>query len=163
MCMSETSPFHYIATYSWPTAECVQTTNSSHHNSLPWSLVSVPRGCAKVPSSLWTNSRTPTGLAKEHTIINAVPLSQHFFGSCQMGIMEQQGNTTPSKWYSKLPVTGTKGIKIQKFINKNFKMIFVNVFKKLQNNTQVLKPSVLKTTSGTLFFLYIHTYVKGYL
>lgn len=73
MCMSETCvcPFHYLAICSWPPAECVHRTNSSHHSSRLWSLGTGPGGSAEAPNSLCTNLRTPTGPTKEHTVVNA--------------------------------------------------------------------------------------------
>ena len=46
------------------------------------------------------------------------------------GIMKNQRNMTPSKEYSKPPVTGPKEMEIQEFLDREFKKIVLKMLKR---------------------------------
>lgn len=60
--------------------------------------------------------------------------------------MKNQGNTSPSKEYSKPLVTGPKENDIQKLPNKKFKIIVPQMLRELQKNTDKQFHTIRKTT-----------------
>lgn len=55
-----------------PTAECVQTTSSSHHHFLSWSLANGPGDNTEDHNSPCSHCRSSAVLAKDHIVVNAV-------------------------------------------------------------------------------------------